>query len=234
VFKRYFERWSEIWFWRAQGGGTVARRVDHTREELAGLVIGAAEEIARAEGLRGLTMRRIAMAIGYAPGSIYNAVGDFDEVVLRVNARTLERLRDHLSGAVDPTRSPLDNALAVSDGYLAFVDAQPRLWGLILEHVLPAGRRFPPWYEAALSGATEFVDALLAPLVPDDAERRRSVATLWAALHGLASLSTSGKLAAVNDEQPRELGRLLVRRFFGASAPEAPVGAPDRPVGRRA
>ena len=116
----------------------MARRVDHTRDELAALVVGAAETLAREEGLRGLGMRRIATAIGYAPGSIYNAVGDFDEVVLRVNARTLGRLRDHLADVVDPARPPLDNALAVSDGYLDFVMRQPRLWGLIFEHVLPA------------------------------------------------------------------------------------------------
>jgi hypothetical protein len=58
------------------------------------------------------------------------------------------------------------------------------------------------------------IDHLLAPLVPDEAERRRSVATLWAALHGLASLASSRKLAVVNDD-PREMGRLLVRRFLG-------------------
>ncbi len=50
----------------------MARRADHTREELAGLVVGAAEDLARREGLRGVAMRRIATEIGYAPGSIYS------------------------------------------------------------------------------------------------------------------------------------------------------------------
>ena len=92
----------------------MARRADHTREELANLVVSAAEKLARKEGLRGVAMRRIAAEIGYAPGSIYNAVGDLDRVILRVNARTLERLRAHLARAVDPARAPLDNALAVA------------------------------------------------------------------------------------------------------------------------
>ncbi|MFY9291084.1 MAG: TetR/AcrR family transcriptional regulator, partial [Methylorubrum rhodinum] len=38
---------------------------------------------------------------------------------------------------------------------------------------------------------------------------------LWAALHGLASLSTSGKLAVLTPDAPRELARLLVGRFLG-------------------
>ncbi|HEX8663807.1 MAG TPA: WHG domain-containing protein [Beijerinckiaceae bacterium] len=197
----------------------MARRADHSRDELAGLVIDAAEALAREEGLRGIAMRRIAAAIGYAPGSIYNAVGDLDQVVLRVNARTLTRLRDHLAGTVDPARAPLDNALAVADAYLDFVTGQPRLWALLLEHVLPKGSDFPDWYDKALGETTRLVDAVLRPLIPDEAERRRSVATLWAALHGLASLSTSGKLAIVDEDDPREMARLLVRRFLAGDAP---------------
>jgi AcrR family transcriptional regulator len=203
----------------------MARRADHTREELADLVVSAAEKLARKEGLRGVAMRRIAAEIGYAPGSIYNAVGDLDRVILRVNARTLERLRAHLARAVDPARAPLDNALAVADGYLDFVMRQPRLWGLILEHVLPRGSAFPDWYERALADTTHLVDEVLRPMIRDEAERRRSVATLWASLHGLASLATSGKLAIVDAEDPRAMAELLIRRFLDGTPADRPATA---------
>ena len=84
----------------------VARRQEHTRDELAAMVVTAAEEIAAAEGLAGVTMRRLAAAVGYAPNSIYHAVGDMDEIVLRLNARTLDllcwSLRRCLAGALTP------------------------------------------------------------------------------------------------------------------------------------
>src|SRR4051812_43532547 len=132
MFKRIFAERSESGR-RGRGARAMARRADHTREELAELVVKAAEKLARREGLRGVGMRRIAAEIGYAPGSIYNAVGDLDQVILRVNARTLKRLRTHLAGLVDAGRPALDNALAVARGYLDFVARQPRLWGLIIE-----------------------------------------------------------------------------------------------------
>src|SRR3954463_2695495 len=155
-------------------GGLMARRTDHSREELADLVVGAAETLARREGLRGIAMRRIAAEIGYAAGSIYNAVGDLEAVVLRVNARTLERLRAALVRLVDPARPPIENALAIADGYLDFVARQPRLWGVILEHVLPPGSDFPDWYEKALAATTSVVDEVLKPLVADEGERRHA------------------------------------------------------------
>lgn len=197
------------------GKRAAGPRGEHDRDGFVELVAKAAEGIARQEGLRGLGMRRLASAIGYAPNSIYNAVGDLDQVILRVNARTLDRLHAALAASVRPGRGPRENALALADAYLAFVAADPRVWSLVFEHVAAPDQPFPDWYAAALSRATDLVDRVLEPLIADPAERRQAVAALWAGLHGLASLSTSNKLAILTPEPPRDLARLLVGRFLG-------------------
>ena len=196
----------------ARGSGP---RGEHDRAGFIALVAGTAESLVRNEGFRALGMRRLAAAIGYAPNSIYNAVGDLDQVVLRVNARTLARLHAALEAALDPGRSPRDDALALADAYLVFVAADPRVWGLLFEHLVAPEQPFPDWYAEALARPVGLVDAVLAPLFTDAEERRRAVAALWAALHGLASLSTSGKLAVLTPDPPRALARLLVGRFLG-------------------
>ena len=194
-------------------------RGEHDRGGFIAHVAQAAESLVRNEGLRALGMRRLAAAIGYAPNSIYNAVGDLDQVVLRVNARTLERLHAALAAAIDPRRPPRDNAFALADAYLVFVAADPRVWSLLFEHVAAPDVPFPDWYAEALARATGLVETVLAPLIPDAIERGRAVAALWAALHGLASLSTSNKLGVLVPDSPRLLARMLVGRFLG----EAPV-----------
>ena len=50
----------------------MARRSDHSREELYDLALESARVIAEIEGLRGLAARRIARDIGYTVGTIYN------------------------------------------------------------------------------------------------------------------------------------------------------------------
>ena len=197
---------------KARGSGP---RGEHDREGFIALVAAAAEGLVRNEGFRALGMRRLAAAIGYAPNSIYNAVGDLDQVVLRVNARTLARLHGVLAGAIGPERSPRDNALALADAYLGFVAADPRVWSLLFEHVAAPDQPFPEWYAAALAQPVGLVDAVLAPLIAQADERRRAVAALWAALHGLASLSTSRKLGVLTPDTPQDLARLLVGRFLG-------------------
>ncbi len=182
--------------------------------EFEALVIDAAEAIARAEGLRGLGMRRIAAAVGYAPNSIYNAIGDLDEVILRLNARTLDRLHARLATLAGEPRAVRARVLRLADGYLDFVMAEPRLWSLLFDHRLPAEAAYPHYYDVALAQATSLVEEVLIPLIGAPAERHRAVAALWAALHGLASLASSGKLAVVTRDDPRRLARLLIGGFL--------------------
>jgi AcrR family transcriptional regulator len=199
-------------------------RGEHNRDEFLALVTKAAEGLVRREGLRGLGMRRLASTIGYAPNSIYNAVGDLDAVTMRVNARTLARLQATLEAAVASEAAPPEKAMALADAYLAFVAADPQVWSLVYEHQIAPDSAFPDWYAEALGQTTDLVARVLAPMIPDADERRQAVATLWAALHGLASLSTSRKLAVLTPESPRDLARLLIRRFLGTSGSVAPDG----------
>ena len=71
----------------------MARPTKHTADDVTRMVVDAAEALARQEGLRGLSLRKIAAEVGYAPGSLYNVIGDLDDIVLHFNARTLDRCR---------------------------------------------------------------------------------------------------------------------------------------------
>jgi AcrR family transcriptional regulator len=181
---------------------------------MAELVVSAAEEIAEREGLAGVTMRRLAAAVGYAPNSIYHSVGDMDEVVLRLNARTLDRLCRSLKRRLPADASPEKAVEAMVEGYMAFVRRHHGLWSVLVEYGRKAKGPFPDWYQAVLARPLSLVDEVLKPFFPDAGDRRRSVAILWAALHGIASLSLSGKLGVVTPEDALPLGRLVVARYL--------------------
>src|SRR5829696_1841286 len=161
----------------------MGRPSKHNQDDVVRMVVDAAEAMARREGLRGLGLRRIAAEIGYVPGSLYNLIGDLDDIVLHLNARTLERLSEYLKTRVDSARPAVENAFAVADGYLDFVMAEPLLWGLILEHRLLPDAETPPWFADTLAATIDLVEDVLRPLISDDAERKLAVASLWAALH---------------------------------------------------
>lgn len=196
-------------------------RGEHNRDEFRALVVEAAERIAHVEGLKGLGMRRLAAEIGYAPNSIYHAVGDLDDVILLVNARTLSRLETHLAAAAGARPGGRERILGLADAYFDFVFAEPRLWSLLFEHGLPAGRDVSDDYRAALARPIALVADAFAPLVADPKARARLVAGLWAALHGLASLAAAGKLGLVTDAEPAALGRLVLGHVLAGLGREA-------------
>jgi AcrR family transcriptional regulator len=194
----------------------MGRRSDHSREELAGLVIAAARAITVKDGWRAVTMRRIGAEIGYAAGSIYNAVGDIDAVLLRVSASTLEELALALESAITrhkPKDGPVGAALVLADTYIDYVVAHSRLWSALMERSPP--QKAPDWYTGPRGRLLALVEAVLAPLYPDPDARRRSVVALWAALQGVAGLTAGGNLAfAAKELDAHEIARSLVKRYL--------------------
>jgi len=70
----------------------MARRSDHTREELKNLILSSASRIIENEGYSALTVRKIATDIGYTPGTLYNVFQSMDGLTLALNAERVERL----------------------------------------------------------------------------------------------------------------------------------------------
>lgn len=194
----------------------MARRSDHSRPELATKVLEAARAIVLEVGWRGLTMRGIAARIGYAPGSIYNAVGDIDLVLARLGAASLTAMGDALEAAVARAGDdPREAALALAETYVEEVSAQAPLWATLLEH---GQATVPEWFAEPRARLVTIAEGVLATLFPELAARRRAVAVLWAGLHGLASLAVGGNMAFVSDGiPPKDLARSLVLRYLSGS-----------------
>lgn len=194
----------------------MARRNDHSAEELKRLALAAASQIATEEGLRGVTVRRVAERIGYAPGTIYNLFDNLDDLIVQVNGETLARLGAELATAGQG--EPRLRARHLTDAYFDFIERAPRLWAMLFEHRLPERVLLPEWYRDALDALVDRVATALEPSMLDlpPSERRRAVVAMWAGLHGIATLAVSRKLELVGAFSPRELGHLVVGSILSA------------------
>ena len=191
----------------------MARRSDHSRDQLAAMVIAAARDIAIAEGSAGVTMRKIAARIGYAAGSIYNAVGDQEAVLRRVNAETLEGLVVRLSDLAG--EDPMARALCIADRYVDYVSENPGLWAILLERPPLPGEPVPDYYAAPRGRLIEIVAETIGPFFADRVSLRRAVIALWSALQGVAALAIGGNFQFIGEgEDARGIARSIVRRYL--------------------
>lgn len=178
-------------------------------------ILKVASELADAEGLRGVGVRAIAAKLKISPGTLYNVIGDIDEIILHVNEQSLIGLRDALRDAIVAEQDAMANVLAVAKAYVDFVRANPKRWSMLIEYSLATDKELPAWYHATLDQTIGIVDQLLRPMISGRKDRQRAAAILWASLEGIASLTASDKLSLVDDEDPQVLVRLLVSRFLG-------------------
>ena len=192
----------------------MARRSDHSREELYELILDAATEIVRKDGLKGLTARNLAKAIGYSAGTLYNLFNNIDDLIIHLNGRTLDQLNDHLSAVRFSGDTKVD-VLKLADAYLDYLNQHPTFWQLLFEFNLPDDSDLPDWYHQKISVVLATLERSLEPSFPNNLKGAgESARVLWASFHGICSLSFSGKLPIISDQSVSEMVRLLVANYL--------------------
>lgn len=188
------------------------------KADLRTRLIRAAEAEIAEKGLLGLKARDVTQRAGCALGAIYNAVADLDELVMRVNSRTLERLGAALAPA-SAAGGPEAVTLALADAYAVFALENRRLWSALFEHRLPEGVEMPEWHRAEHEVLIARIGAPLRGLRPDLPEEviRLRVRTLFGAVHGVVHLALQGRLVGVPEPLLRqEIAALVSALVAGA------------------
>jgi AcrR family transcriptional regulator len=191
----------------------MARRSDHSREEIRGMALAAAETIVANAGLPALTARRIAQAIGYTVGTLYLVFENLDDLILQVNGRTLDDLHAALSQAAEAAPAGPARVEALARGYLEYARAQHRRWNALFLHQLPAGQPFPDWYGAKIAAMFTLVEAVLSSLSTKRDARDLTIAAraLWSGVHGICILDSTRRLGPV---AAQDLVDSLVRNYL--------------------
>jgi AcrR family transcriptional regulator len=172
----------------------MGRRNEHSRDELQSLAIRAAREIVRTEGPAALSTRRLAAATGYSAANLYLIFRNLDELILRVNAGTLDELHARLQAVADSDIAPSRVLPQLADAYVRFAFEHWQLWSLVFERPRPADA--PAWYGERIDRTFRFIEGQLLAAAPErDRDEVRLAATgLWSGVHGLCGLSLGGRL----------------------------------------
>lgn len=180
----------------------MARRSDHTRQELSDLILNTSWKIVGKEGFEALTARHLATEIGYTPGTIYNFFKSMDDLYLQVNARTLDILYDTLSSpACSQPNVPLtENMKKMANLYMEFARKHRPYWLMLFNHRLPEGSKPENWYQEKIDRLFEPLESLLQDVFPvrNVKERKMAARVLWGSVHGLCFLQETGKVELVD------------------------------------
>jgi len=194
----------------------MARRSDHSRDEIKEMALVAGEKIIEEEGYKALTARRVSSAIGYTVGSLYLVFSNLDDLRLQINTRTLDQLLSGLDEVMKRCNTPHDCIKALAREYLRFAQRNELRWLMVFEHKLPAGIETPAWYLNHIEKLFECIDQQFYSLGSVKAQTGsvRAARALWSGVHGICILASTGKLNVVSGETVESVVDTLVDNFL--------------------
>ena len=177
----------------------MARRNQHSREELQGLAIQAVRDLVTEHGLEKLSVRKVADRIGYTAGMLYHVFANLDDLILQANADTLSQLLDAMTDS--PAPSPRDQLQHMARVYVSMARNRTALWKMVFLHQMQNAATVPDWYREKTAALFARVEAEMARLAAHQTGEQVHLAarTLWGSVHGIAVLAADDKLVVAGD-----------------------------------
>jgi len=176
------------------------------RETLRPKIVTASQNLLEKHGFSGLQARPIAKQVGCSVGTIYNLFGSMDGLILATNAVTLKQMRQHLQHTDQNWQGEQTDAhgrlMALAAAYYQFYQQHEKRWAAVFEFQRDDDSHMPDWYLEEIGLLMAQIENIIGHLAgaasPD--QRARIARALWAATHGIVTLSFNGRLGPVRRE----------------------------------
>lgn len=193
----------------------MARRNDHTREQLVQLTLDTVTQFLDDHSYHELSLRKIANMIGYVPSTLVNVFGNYNLLLLHVVAKTLDELSAEATVAVEQSSNPQDALFNLAYCYHDFALKHPNRWQLVFEHNMN-GENLPQWQSNRIDKMTGMLEQLLLAIAPHHTEKEvlKASRVLWSGVHGITLLSVDDKFFASEPIDGKDLINNLLSNYL--------------------
>lgn len=200
----------------------MARRSDHSRDEIREMALEAAASILEQEGIKKLTARNVANAIGYTVGTLYLVFRNLDDMVLQLNARTLDELHNWLVARSNVDIAPQQQLQTLADAYIDYAVRHTARWNLLFEAIAGDDENLPDWYLQRLGKVFGLIETALTPLADHQGQEAilQAARVLWASVHGICTLRIRHRLDLAGGQSTSEMAAMLINNFLAGFTAE--------------
>ena len=190
----------------------MAKETEGKRAKLKELILIVTRAIVAEEGFSHLNVRKIATGADCSVGMIYNLFSGMDDLILTVNAQTLDDIYVRLTEEAQKESDPDKTVQRLGACYISYANERYNLWSMLFEHRMEAD--LPDWYEEKMARNFGVVEKAMTLIVGEGiADAERAAKVLWASLHGICSLSITGKLDTVGAESAQVLAEFFITNY---------------------
>ena len=180
--------------------GSKGRRPSRGAVHLREAILDAARKLCFAEGVDGISARKIAAQVGCSATAIYSHYRNLDDVLHNLRMEGHALLADYFR-RVDPALEPVERLREFGRAYYRFALENPKYYEMMFLSRfkdLPQ-REFVEREIFTLLLLRDVVqEGMRAGLFRDDCDVIMLANAIWSQIHGLASLAISGRLMILN------------------------------------
>ncbi len=174
----------------------MGRRSDHSRDEIREMAIAAAAKQVETEGFQSLTARKVVSEIGYTVGTLYHVFRNFDDLIIHMNAQTLDEMAALIQRETRKKRNPEVRIRAMAEVYVKYATDHPDRWRLVFEHQAPRGLPTPVLMkerrDVMFAMVADNLREISSARIPQEIDH--TATALWGGIHGICILALTGKL----------------------------------------
>ena len=144
------------------------------------------------QGGGALRIRDLAKGCGCSIGTVYNTFQGIDEIVLRLNVRSLNILYGGILEALEKADELKEGVRAMGAAYMKFAKSHPHGWKMLFEN--ESAQQAPEWYVDEVNVKLREIEGEIVRrfyLRMDEA--MKLVGFFWAAIHGITSIILNKK-----------------------------------------
>lgn len=195
----------------------MARRNDHTREELFALTLEKVNDFLETRPYHSLSLRKIATMIGYVPSTLINVFGSYNLLLLEVVGQTLDELYQKYEEIEAQNLTPRQTLEAFSLYYYDFAIAQPHRWQLVFEHNMH-GDPLPLHAGERIYRITQILEKQILAMEPTQNTQKAIMTSrvIWGAVHGITELSIGEQFYTQSDLEGKALIKNFLDNYFSA------------------
>lgn len=192
----------------------MARRSDHTKEEIRQMAIEAGFKLIKEAGFSNFSTRQIAKEIGYTVGTLYNVFESYDDIVLHLNAKTLEKMGVFIKKNLNPKLKNVKAIKQLAKLYIEFAHKNHNNWSAIFEYNIPSKLDLPEFYNQKVEELFSIIEGILSEFISKKSEALKHAKVIWASIHGICVLSVRQKINVAGTASVEVLANSLIENYL--------------------
>lgn len=192
----------------------MARRNDHTKEEIREMAIQAGSELIKLSGFSNFSTRQIAKEIGYSVGTLYNIFESYDDIVFHINATTLDDMKNFIKTNLKPNLKSSSAIKQLAHLYIEFASQNYNRWSALFEYSIPENLQLPEFYSKKVDELFAIIKDVLNSFIKNESKCLKHAKIIWASIHGICILSLNKKLNIAELSSVEDLTSQLVDNYL--------------------